>query len=84
MATASTKKQFPKPKYHFSALLREVGDQLHTEPLTKEGVRKFQHTLDFWSWRKRYTVSTKSYRVAADKWEVEATLEAKHRHREYI
>jgi hypothetical protein len=72
-------KEFPKPKYGFSALLKKKGDYIVTHPMTYAEYQKIKDAAKFWARFHDCRVTIRSLKVEEDKREVTIMLVEKHR-----
>ena len=73
-------KEFPKPKYGFSALLRKIGDHVITHPMTEQEYQKIKDAAKFWARFHDCRVSIRKNKATLDTYNVTIMLIEKHRH----
>ena len=76
-------KTFPSNKYSFTKYLTREGDWIETGVLTREEYIKIKKAVNFWAWRKQYTIQVKSVPMPNDCKIVRIFLVKKHRNRDY-
>lgn len=75
-----TSKEFPKPKYGFSSLLKKKGDYIVTHPMNHADYVRIRDAAKFWARYHGVRVSINKIKVSADTWEIKIMLIEKHRH----
>lgn len=78
-------RHFPKPKYNFSKLLRQVGDYVETYPMNNEDRVKIKDAAKFWAYHHKKRVRIKwipDYQGDMPMWRTRVTLISNHRVRE--
>ena len=78
-------KEFPKPKYRFTELLKREGDYVETFPMTQPDVKRIRWAAHFWAHHKNKcvrTVTIPDYQNGVPMWRVRVELIADKRTRE--
>lgn len=75
-------KEFPKPKYNFSQVLRRRGDYVITHPMTFEERERFRWAAKFWAYTHNKRVKFQSLIYDDTRWQVKLTLVELHRKRD--
>ena len=76
-------KEFPKPKYRFTELLKYIGDSLETYPMSKEDGVRFRDAAKFWAYYHGKRVRCITIPAPNDMVTKRVTLISHHRKREY-
>lgn len=72
-------KEFPKPKYGFSTLLKKKGDYVVTHPMTEAEYQKIKDAAKFWARHHDCRVTIRSFKDNNGLKEVTIMLVEKHR-----
>ena len=72
-------KEFPKPKYGFSTILKNKGDYIVTYPMTEAEYQKIKDAAKFWARFHDCRVTINKTPVSATHYEVKIMLVEKHR-----
>lgn len=75
-------KEFPKPKYRFTELLKHKGDMLETFPMSKEDGVRFRDAAKFWAYTHKKRVRCITIPAPNDMVIKRVTLVELHRKRE--
>ena len=76
-------KEFPKPKYRFTELLKHTGDYLETYDMDKADALRFNDAAKFWAYFHKKKVRIERIQRPEGKYAMRVTLVSHHRHREY-
>jgi hypothetical protein len=48
--------KFPENKYFFDKYLKDIGDWVETDHLTKKELKNFKDAAHIWAWRRKWAV----------------------------